>query len=230
MDLISGQKVHTSSQWTFDSSKNVLFKEERHYRYLKLIFLIFGLVIAYPIYIIFSGISIYGYSLPIGIILIIFLGFWINGMPELIINFNLQIPFLSNKITRKEINPAEGKYIELHIGTDKKSKTVKNEKYSKCDFFIRENTHNEDPTYVRRGDVEMVERISDGHWIGPKFQKIVFSNTVFLQLDNKSIIDLATVETIPEAREVIFSFKEIINRISPERNLWREDNKIQSRR
>jgi hypothetical protein len=51
----------------FDSSKNVLFKEERHYRYLKLFFLIFGLVIAYPIYIIFSGVSIYGYSLPIGI-------------------------------------------------------------------------------------------------------------------------------------------------------------------
>ena len=70
----------------------------------------------------------------------------------------------------------------------------------------------------------MVERISDGHWIGPKFQKIVFSNTVFLQLDNKSIIDLATVETIPEARDVIFSFKEIISRISPERNWWREDN------
>ena len=70
----------------------------------------------------------------------------------------------------------------------------------------------------------MVERSSDGYWIGPKYQKIVFSNTVYLQLDNKSIIDLATVETMPEARDVISSFKEIISKISPERDWWREDN------
>ena len=222
MDLISGQKVHTSSQWTFDSSKNVLFKEERHYRFLKLIFLIFGLVIAYPIYIIFSGISIYGYSLPIGIILIIFLGFWINGIPELIINSNLQIPFLSKKITRKEINPAEGRYIELHIGTDKKSKTVKNEKYSKCNFFIRENTYNEDPTYVRRGDVEMVERTTDGYWIGPKFQSIVISYTVILQLGSKSKLDIAIVDTMFGAREVISLFEEKIGKISSDEDWWKD--------
>jgi hypothetical protein len=63
----------------------------------------------------------------------------------------------------------------------------------------------------------MVERSSDGYWIGPKFQKIVFSNTVILQLDNESMIALDTVETILEARDVISSFKEIIYRISPER-------------
>ena len=46
MDLISGQKIHPSSEWTFDSQKNVLFKEEREYRFLQLTFLIFGLIIA----------------------------------------------------------------------------------------------------------------------------------------------------------------------------------------
>ena len=73
MDLISGQKIHPSSEWTFDSQKNVLFKEEREYRFLQLTFLIFGLIIAYPIYLLFSGTSIYEYSIPFELIFVVFL-------------------------------------------------------------------------------------------------------------------------------------------------------------
>jgi len=224
MDLISGQKIHPSSEWTFDSQKNVLFTEEREYRFLQLTFLIFGLIIAYPIYLLFSGTSIYDYSIPIELILLVFLGFWINGMPELIIYYDLQNPFLTNKIIRKEINPAEGKYIQLQVGTNKKSKIIQNQKYSKYNFFIRENTHQEDPKYVRRGDVDMVERSTDGYWIGPKFQKIVISYTVILQLVSRSRnLDIAIVDTMLEAREVISSFDEIISKMSSKEDWWKDE-------
>ena len=235
MDLISGQKIHPGSEWSFDSQKNVLFKEKRYYRFFptsydevhigsQLLFFILGLIIACPIYLMFSETSIYGYPIPIEWALLIFLAVWVNVIHTLNIHYDIYIPFLTNKINRKEINLVQGKYVELQVGTDKKSKTVKNEKFSKFNLFIRENTNQEDPKYVRRGDVDMVERSTDGYWLGPYYQKIVISYTVILQLVSRSTnLDIATVDTMLEAREVISSFDEIISKMSSKEDWWKDE-------
>lgn len=152
----------------------------------------------------------------------IFLGFWINGMPELINHFNFNIPFLTNKIIRKEFNPVEGKYNVLQFDTNKNFEIIKEQKFSKFKFFIRENTNMEDPKYIRRGDVEMVERTTDGYWLGPKFQKIVISYTVILQLGSISKLDIAIVDTMFGAREVISLFEEKIGKMSSNEDWWKD--------
>lgn len=235
MDLISDQKIHPRSEWSFDSQKNVLFKEKRNYPFFpstdeevhigsQLLFLILGLIIACPIYVMFSETSIYGYLIPIEWVLLIFIAVWVNFIHTLNIHYDIYIPFLTNKINRKEINLVQGKYVELQVGTDKKSKTVKNEKFSKFNLFIRENTNQEDPKYVRRGDVDMVERSTDGYWLGPYYQKIVISYTVILQLVSRSRnLDIATVDTMLEARDVISSFDEIISKMSSKEDWWKDE-------
>ena len=235
MDLISDQKIHPRSEWSFDSQKNVLFKEKRHYPFFpstdeevhigsQLLFLILGLIIACPIYLMFSETSIYGYLIPIEWVLLIFIAVWVNFIHTLNIHYDIYIPFLTNKINRKEINLVQGKYVELQVGTDKKSKTIKNEKFSKFNLFIRENTNQEDPKYVRRGDVDMVERSTDGYWLGPYYQKIVISYTVILQLVSRSRnLDIATVDTMLEARDVISSFDEIISKMSSKEDWWKDE-------
>jgi len=221
VDLISGEKLHPSSDWTFDNRKNVFFKEKRKYRFLRLIFLFSGLIIAYLLYPILLSNFFYGNSLII-LTLMIFLGFWINGMPELINHSNFNIPFLTNKIIRKEFNPVEGKYNVLQYGTNKNFEIIKEQKFSKFNFFIRENTNMEDPKYIRRGDVEMVERTTDGYWLGPKFQRIVISYTVILQLGSRSKLDIAIVDTMFEAREVISLFEEKIGKMSSNEDWWKD--------
>ena len=235
MDLISDQKIHPRSEWSFDSQKNVLFKEKRYYPFFpstdeevhigsQLLFLILGLIIACPIYLMFSETSIYGYLIPIEWVLLIFIAVWVNFIHTLNIHYDIYIPFLTNKINRKEINLVQGKYVELQVGTDKKSKTVKNEKFSKFNLFIRENTNQEDPKYVRRGDVDMVERSTDGYWLGPYYQKIVISYTVILQLVSRSRnLDIAIVDTMLEARDVISSFDEIISKMSSKEDWWKDE-------
>lgn len=236
MDLISDQKIHPNSKWSFDSQKDVLFREKRHYRFFpsyeeevhigsQLLFLIFGLIIASPIYLIFSETSIYGYPIPIEWILIIFIAVWANFIHTLNVDYDIYIPFLTNKILRKEINLVEGRYVELQVGTDKKFKTLKNEKFSKFNLFIRENTGMEDPEYVWRGDVHMVVRSHDGVWLGPYFQKIVTSHSVTLKIDyrkSKDYIEIANVDTMLEAREVISSFEKIISRMSSKEDWWKD--------
>ena len=234
MDLISDQKIHPSSEWSFDSQKNVLFKEKRHYPFFpsteeevhigsQLLFLILGLIIAFPIYLMFSETSIYGYLIPIEWVLLIFIAVWVNFIHTLNIRYDIYIPFLTNKINRKEINLVQGKYVVLQVGTDKKTKTVKNEKFSKFNLFIRENTNQEDPKYVRRGDVDMVERSTDGYWLGPYYQKIVISYSVILQLAPRSRnLDIAVVDTMLEARGVISSFDEIISKMSSDEDWWKD--------
>ena len=234
MDLISDQKIHPSSEWSFDSQKNVLFKEKRHYPFFpsteeevhigsQLLFLILGLIIAFPIYLMFSETSIYGYLIPIEWVLLIFIAVWVNFIHTLNIRYDIYIPFLTNKINRKEINLVQGKYVVLQVGTDKKTKTVKNDKFSKFNLFIRENTNQEDPKYVRRGDVDMVERSTDGYWLGPYYQKIVISYSVILQLVPRSRnLDIAVVDTMLEARGVISSFDEIISKMSSDEDWWKD--------
>ena len=221
VDLISGEKLHPSSDWSFDNRKNVLFKEERKYRFLRTIFLFSGLIIAYLSYRIFFWEIILGNSFTVPII-IFFLAFWVNGMPELIHHLNLNIPFLTNKIIRKEFNPAEGKYTELQFDTNKNFEIIKEQKFSKFNFYIRENTNMEDPVYIRRGDVEMVERTTDGYWLGPKFQSIVISYTVILQLGSKSKLDVAIVDTMLGAREVLSLFEETIGKMSSNEDWWKD--------
>ena len=80
----------------------------------------------------------------------------------------------------------------------------------------------EDPVYIRRGDVEMVERTTDGYWLGPKFQSIVISYTVILQLGSKSKLDVAIVDTMFGAREVLSLFEETIGKMSSNEDWWKD--------
>ena len=125
-------------------------------------------------------------------------------------------------IIRKEFNPAEGKYTELQFDTNKNFEIIKEQKFSKFNFYIRENTNMEDPVYIRRGDVEMVERTTDGYWLGPKFQSIVISYTVILQLGSKSKLDVAIVDTMLGAREVLSLFEETIGKMSSNEDWWKD--------
>jgi hypothetical protein len=70
----------------------------------------------------------------------------------------------------------------------------------------------------------MVERSTDGYWLGPYYQKIVISYTVILQLVSRSRnLDIATVDTMLEARDVISSFDEIISKMSSKEDWWKDE-------
>jgi len=69
----------------------------------------------------------------------------------------------------------------------------------------------------------MVERSTDGYWLGPYYQKIVISYSVILQLAPRSRnLDIAVVDTMLEARGVISSFDEIISKMSSDEDWWKD--------
>ena len=68
----------------------------------------------------------------------------------------------------------------------------------------------------------MVERTTDGYWLGPKFQSIVISYTVILQLGSKSKLDVAIVDTMLGAREVLSLFEETIGKMSSNEDWWKD--------